>query len=104
MNIFTDDNKKKVLLISLLLNLALLVCLFFAVRHNLQLRHSTPAEEPALVNVDTQALRDNAADYGVSLEFLQLILPDYLVYIHKGEYVFEKQDAQMPHHSYDWRP
>ena len=102
MNIFTDDNKKKVLLISLLLNLALLVCLFFAVRHNLQLRHSTPAEEPALVNVDTQALRDNAADYGVSVEYLQLALPDDMVYVHKGEYVFELLDDELERNSYDW--
>ncbi|MBQ1343008.1 MAG: glycoside hydrolase family 25 protein [Firmicutes bacterium] len=102
MNLFTDDNKKKVLLISLLLNLVLLLCLFFAVKHNAQLRHAAPAEEPALVNVDTRALRDNAADYGVSLEYLQLALPDYMVYVHKGEYVFELLDDELERNSYDW--
>ena len=102
MNIFADLNKKKVLLISLLLNLVLLVCLFSAVRHNAQLRHAAPDEEPALVNVDTRALRDNAADYGVSLEYLQLALPDYMVYVHKGEYVFELLDDELARNSYDW--
>lgn len=93
-------DRKKALLISLLANVGLLLAFILTLVLCGGSRKTEDA--PALQNVDTQALRDYAADYNVSLEFLQLILPDYLVYTHRGEYVFELQSDKLPHHSYDW--
>ena len=87
--------------ISLLLNLALVLCLVLSLFFSGS-RREKEEPAPALVDVDTWALRDNAYDYGVSLEYLQLVLPAYLVYSHRGEYVFEPLDPHLPRHGYDW--
>ncbi|MBQ1344095.1 MAG: lysozyme [Firmicutes bacterium] len=91
-------NQKAVLPLSLLAN-ALLLVLVLSLLLSGPLRRQ---EEPALTGVDTTALRDYAFDYQVSLEFLQRILPDYLIYQHRGEYVFEPLDDKQPRHAYDW--
>ena len=94
---------KRLLKASLLLNGVLLLCVLLVLAISGGGRRQAAEEEaPALQNVDTQALHDLAYEYGVSLEFLQLVLPDYLVYSHKGEYVFEPLDPDLPRHGYDW--
>ena len=93
---------KRLLKASLLLNGVLLLCVLLVLGISGGRRQAAEEEPAALQNVDTQALHDLAYEYGVSLEFLQLVLPDYLVYSHKGEYVFEPLDPDLPRHGYDW--
>ena len=61
-----------------------------------------PEEAPALL-VDGELVMRYAADYNVSIEYLMLVLEDYLVYRVGGEYVFEPIDYSLPQHSYDWQ-
>lgn len=62
---------------------------------------STAEEEPPLL-VDGQRIMEYAAQYGVSTEYLQLLLPEYLVYVDGAEYVFQPLDDRIPRHDYDW--
>lgn len=89
----------KALRLSLLANLVLLLLLLLVL---LLSGRGAKGPEPALTGVDTAALRDNAYAYSVPLEYLQLALPDYLVYLHRGEYVFEPLDEKLARHGYDW--
>ena len=61
---------------------------------------STDSEETAVISVDKAV--SVAADFNVSLEYLQTILPDYLIYTVGGEYMYQKLDPQIPRCDYDY--
>jgi len=53
------------------------------------------------MQVDTDALVRLAGEYRVNTDYLQAILPDYLVYEHAGQYVFEPIDTTLAKADYD---
>ena len=83
----------------LLLLIALLICgaALLSLSHRLSQKEAEPAR-----TVDAQLLMDNAALYNVSTEYLQLLLPDYLVYRDGLEYVFAPLEQKLSRHEYDW--
>lgn len=62
----------------------------------------TPPEEDPEIIVDGHLVMERAGDFDVSIEFLQLILPDYLVYTVAGEYQYHQLDQSVPQHDYNW--
>lgn len=59
-------------------------------------------ESAPAVTIDGEQAMRLAEQYGVSTEYLQLLLPDYIVYRDAGSYVFAPLDPAVPLHSYDW--
>jgi len=79
--------------------LAVMILAFFMIR---------PAAAPAsgqdasTLLVDGDLVMARAAEFGVSTEFLQLILPGYLVYRDGGTYVYQPINYDLPQSGYDW--
>lgn len=95
------------ILINIVLALALVVALVFTLLFAAGDPRSAPppaaeAELGEELVVDGQALLQYADDFQVSTEYLQLILPQHLVYSDHGSYVFQELDPSLPRHSYDW--
>ncbi len=65
-------------------------------------RQEQPEAEPILEPVDARLVMEHAAEYGVSLEYLQILLPDYVIYRDGPEYVFTPIDNRLELHDYDW--
>lgn len=66
-------------------------------------RRAQPEPEPGpAIVVDGMLVMERAAEYGVSMEFLQMILPGYLVYSDGGDYVYQPINESLPLHGYDW--
>lgn len=59
-----------------------------------------PAEEPNII-VDGELVQRYAAEYDVDTEYLQLIMPGYLVYRNGDDYIFQKQVLDIPAHTYN---
>ena len=81
------------LFFAILLAIALILVLIFGV-------FSSSKDK---VIVDGNLVMEYADEYDVSIEFLQLILEDYLVYSVAGEYQFQKLDPAVDLNEYDWQ-
>ncbi|MBQ6808648.1 MAG: glycoside hydrolase family 25 protein [Firmicutes bacterium] len=85
----------------LLLLLALLICVIALLSGGRG--EALPAEaEPGTEMVEARLLMEHAAAYDVSTEYLQLLLPGYLIYRDGTEYVFSPLDEHLEQHDYDW--
>ena len=62
---------------------------------------SAEEEDPQII-VDGNLVMEYAGDFGVSIEFLQMILPDYLVYTVGGEYRYHHLDSSVALNDYNW--
>ena len=96
-------NKNNVIVFLLFISGILLVALAVSVLALIGTKNQKPttAEEPPLL-VDGRLVMEHAAEYGVSTEYLQLLLPGYLVYVDGADYVFQPLDDRIPLHDYDW--
>ena len=94
-----------VLLVFIIIILALALAL--SVMANFSLLPGTAGDPvqaaPPGLAVDGDLIMARAADFGVSIEFLQLIFPGYLVYQDGGAYVYQPLDPELPLHDYLWR-
>lgn len=57
-------------------------------------------DAPEIV-IDGDTVMRYADHFGVSIEFLQIILPNYFVYTEAGKYRFQKIDPKIALHKYD---
>ena len=103
-------NYKNSFIASLFVNVLLLLALglllaFFLWGRGGPARLQTPdaeREETPGLSINEQALLEQAFAYGVSIDYLQLVLPDYFIYYFDGDYRYELLDPQLGLHRYDW--
>lgn len=92
--------------IVILLVAALAVALLFLLRLGNGVTQRPAADEPDAAPpayaVDEEAIVRYAADFDVSIEYLQLVLPETLVYRDGAEYIFQPIDSSIARHDYDW--
>lgn len=88
--------------INILLAVALLIALAYGLFANSSRPPGADAEPEDAMLVDAAPIMAYASDYNVSTEYLQLVLPGYLVYRDGTEYVFQPIDYRLPQHDYDW--
>lgn len=89
-------NRKTALIIAIcaiVLLLALTLALVFGGKNG--------TDEPEPIIVDGYTVMEYAAEFGVSIEFLQKIMPDYLVYAVGGTYEFQKLNPEIALHNYN---
>lgn len=86
----------------ILLFLALLISLLTLVLQGRPGRRAQAPEPGESFQIDAETLMENAARFNVSTEYLQLLLPDYLIYQDGAEYVFSPLSPALPRHEYDW--
>lgn len=98
----TDNRTVFLIFTNLVLFLALAIAVFCLLQVNDQPETQTAEESAFHYQIDEEALIRYAAHYGVSQEYLQLVLPGMLVYQDGAEYVFQEIDNHVPLHDYDW--
>ncbi len=87
-------NNNILIFLIIILLIALVLALIFG-------DFSSNDEDPQII-VDGNLVMEYAGDFGVSIEYLQLILPDYLVYTVGGEYRYHKLDPAVALQDYNW--
>ncbi len=95
------DNKNS-LMISIFINIILAVALIIAFVFGLFDFEKKDTSEPEPIIVDGYSVMEHAADFGVSIEFLQKIMPEYLVYSVAGAYEFQKINPDIGLHNYNF--
>ena len=105
-------NQKNVLTFLIFMNViflvALLVVLFFFLplrNANQEIPESEEEKTPEIasqLHIDEEALLNQAANFNVSIEYLQMVLPGYLVFRNDSRYEFQPLNPSIPQHEYDW--
>lgn len=97
------------IVVNILLLIVLVVLLLFLplLKNGGSISSDNPAEpgqddHPPL-NINEDALLDYAAEFNVSIEYLQQVLPDYFIYSIAGTYVFQPLNPALPRHGYQWQ-